>query len=494
MTTLQSLARARTDLDRAEVEWLTGLVADWSILADLGFSDLVLYLPTWNAGGWVAAGQVRPDTVPTRIPSDMVGRFVPKGRLPQVDRALAAGEIVSSRSPSNSHVPTDREAIPVRMPTGRGGIAGRHIAVIARYAGLHDRPLGQLEDAYLQAADDLAAMVSEGSFPTPGVARSASARVGDGLMRVDAQGVVVFASPNAQSAMRVLGVSTPALGADLARLVGRVARRPGGMDSELTQVAAGRINGSVEVDSDSGTLSLRSIRLVRPDQRGDALILVRDVSEVRRQERALVSKDATIREIHHRVKNNLQTVAALLRLQARRMPTAEAADALQDAVGRVSAIAVVHETMSVAGGDIVDFDAVADRLVLMARDTATAHRRGREAPRVGRQGRFGDLPADVATPLAMCVSELLSNAAEHSAAGRIDLIAEREPGELTVLVADDGRGMPERLRRADGGGGLGLQIVATLVTGELRGHLGWDDVPRGTVARLTCPLAEPVPR
>jgi two-component sensor histidine kinase len=93
---------------------------------------------------------------------------------------------------------------------------------------------------------------------------------------------------------------------------------------------------------------------------------VRDVTELRRRERELMTKDATIREIHHRVKNNLQTVAALLRLQARRLTGPEAKAALDEAVRRVGSIAVVHETLSYAPEEIVDFDDIAERVAAMA--------------------------------------------------------------------------------------------------------------------------------
>ncbi len=92
-------------------------------------------------------------------------------------------------------------------------------------------------------------------------------------------------------------------------------------------------------------------------------MLVRDVTELRRREEQLLTKDATIREIHHRVKNNLQTVAALLRLQARRTAPPEAREALRESVRRVTSIALVHETLSQTLDESVAFDSIADELV-----------------------------------------------------------------------------------------------------------------------------------
>ncbi len=472
VATLQSLATSRADLGEDAIAHLTMLVSDWSIMADLAFSDLVLYLPTWNAGGFVAAAQVRPDTVPTRIPLDVVGTFIPRGRLPEVDRALGAGEVVRDRAQLGGAVPVGREAIPVRLP---GKAVGAPIAVIARYAGVRNRPLGQLEDAYLQAADELAQMIAHGRFPAPGPSAGTPHRVGDGLLRIDRSGTVTFASPNAQSAMRAMGLSTPLVGAKIARIIGRILTGPGSADQAMVGIASGTTPGVLEVEARGGTLSLRSIPLDAPH---GALLLVRDVSELRQTERALLTKEATIREVHHRVKNNLQTVAALLRLQARRMPSDETRHALLDAVARVTTIAYVHETLSHESGDEVDFDSVTARLLDLARDTSATFWPDAQA-KISQEGVFGTLPAALATPLAMVLSELLLNAAEHAGATTITLTSERSGPLLSVRVCDDGRGFDD----VDGAG-LGLQIVRTLVAEQLLGSLEWEPAQKGTRVRI----------
>jgi two-component sensor histidine kinase len=470
MPALQSLAINRADLGDDAVAHLSALVTDWGIVADLGFSDLVLYLPTWNAGGFVAAAQVRPDTVPTRIPLDVVGTFIPRGRLPQVDRALGAGEVIRDRARDSSAVPIGREAIPVRMPNRP---RGRPVAVLARYTSLRDRPLGRLEEAYLTAADALAEMIGRGSFP-PAAGIGSHHRVGDGLLRIDRSGTVLFASPNAQSAMRAMGLTTPLEGVQMARILARILSGPASADQALVSVATGAAAGVLEVEARGGTLSLRSIPL-EGDQ--GAVVLLRDVSELRQTERALLTKEATIREVHHRVKNNLQTVASLLRLQARRMPSDESRHALLDAVARVTTIAFVHETLSQESGDEVDFDAVTAKLLDLARDTAASVQQ--RPAQVRQVGRFATLPAALATPLAMVLSELLLNAAEHAGAGEIRLGAHRDGDVLRVSVEDDGVGFD-----AAAASGLGLQIVRTLVTEQIGGSLEWDETNHGTRARI----------
>jgi two-component sensor histidine kinase len=203
-------------------------------------------------------------------------------------------------------------------------------------------------------------------------------------------------------------------------------------------------------------------------------VLVRDVTDLRRRDRELLTKDATIREIHHRVKNNLQTVAALLRLQARRIGSDEARSALEEAVRRVGSIAIVHETLSQEVLDEVAFDEIADRLGALVTDVGAGPDGALDRPVVHRKGSFGMLANEPATALAMVLTELLQNAVEHGypdgAAGTITVEPERLAGRLRVTVDDDGVGLPDGFD-PDTSLTLGLSIVRTLVESELGGLL-----------------------
>ena len=205
-----------------------------------------------------------------------------------------------------------------------------------------------------------------------------------------------------------------------------------------------------------------------------------------------MTKDATIREIHHRVKNNLQTVAALLRLQARRMDSPDAKAALEEAVRRVGSIAIVHEILSQAVEESVDFDDVADRLGAMVADVGSLGGR----LRVRREGSFGELPSETATTVAMVLTELVQNAVEHGypgldeAGGTIVVTADRPAGRLVFTIDDDGQGLPPDFD-LEGSSTLGLSIVGTLVESELGGRLTLGPAPsgRGTRAEIDVPLS-----
>jgi two-component system, sensor histidine kinase PdtaS len=376
--------------------------------------------------------------------------------------------------------------------------AGRVIAVIERCTNLNSaRTPSRLELTYLQGADDLARMVAEGTFPFPGGGAMLvrSPRVGDGLLRLGRTGHVTYASPNAQSAYRRLGLAADLIGADLGVVTAGLCASDEPLDESLMVVATGRSPREAEVAGNGSVVQLRAIPLIVGGDRTGALVLVRDVTELRSRERELMTKDATIREIHHRVKNNLQTVAALLRLQARRLRAPEARAALDEAVRRVGSIAVVHETLAQASEEIVDFDEIADRVAMMAAEVSAPE--VRVVPKL--TGSFGPLSASVATPLAMVLTELLQNALQHGFPqvedhGLLEVTAARTPDRLTVTVADSGVGLPAGFD-LDLATSLGLQIVRTLVVGELGGRLKIAPRPGGgTEAVVDLPVGSEAPK
>ncbi len=495
MPTLTDLA-CRAELTGPDLDWLHALVSDWQLLADLSFADLVLWAAMPADGTWIALAQMRPTTGPTAFPDDIVGAVRSAGEALSLLEARAQRRICREGDPEwTSGVPVRHETIPVLREE-------RVIAVIDRSTNLSSaRTPSRLDLAYLKAADDLAQMVAAGMFPRPGAepVLVRSPRVGDGLLRVGRSGKVSYASPNALSAYRRLGLTADLVGRELGPLTARlcVASRP--RDDSLMLTASGRAPMETEVGANGAVVQLRTIPLVVGGARSGALVLLRDVTELRHRERELMTKDATIKEIHHRVKNNLQTVAALLRLQARRLRAPEARGALQEAVRRVGSIALVHETLSHAADEVVDFDDIAGRVAMMAVEVSAPE--ARVTPVLS--GEFGLLPSAVASPLALVLTELLQNALQHglcrqagaglagaAPAATLEVTAARRPGQLTVTVADNGVGLPEQFD-LDTTTSLGLQIVRTLVVGELGGHL--EIKPRaggGTVVTVDLPLEQ----
>jgi two-component system, sensor histidine kinase PdtaS len=469
------------------------VVAEWQLLADMSFADFLLWIPLGPgrpaaAREFLCVAQARPTTAPTAHPEDVVAARVATAENPQLRRAVVEARICREEDPRwHLEVPVRRESIPVRF-------GSRVVAVLSRDTNLAmPRVPSPLEIAYLGSASDLCQMVADGTFPPRASVAGAdtSPRAGDGLIRLDANGLVAYASPNALSAAHRMGHASDLVGLPLAAATRRLVQDPfdaAEVSGRIEAALEGRHSARMEVRAHGAVMLVRALPL-RP--RGDAagaLVLVRDVTDLRRRDQALLSKDATIREIHHRVKNNLQTVAALLRLQARRTAIPEARRALAESVRRIDSIALVHEALSFSLAERVDLDELVDTVLPAIGDGATAESRAK----VRREGLFGTLPAQMATPLVLVLTELVHNALAHAfepgRAGEVVVSARRSGTSLDVTVADDGRGLPEDFD-VEVSQGLGLQIVRTLLASELDSGLEVRDRPGGgTEAVLRLPM------
>jgi two-component system, sensor histidine kinase PdtaS len=469
-------------LRREDSDWLNHVVDEWSLLADLAFADLILWLPDADGEVFTAVAQVRPNTGPTALEDDLVGTLIQYDREHLVSQAYGTKKIChTSQHQLSADFPVDVTAIPL--------LSNRVcIAVLEMHSNrIGLRAPGALEDAYLEAAQLLVGMISRRKFPQAGDRRVpwVSPRVGDGMVRVNRDGAVVYASPNGLSAFRRLGLTGDLYGEDLLSVIKSLVRERAPVERTLTEQLSGSGVAELDLESDRANVRIRVLPLVDGEHRAGYVVLCRDTTELRSRERQLITMDATIREIHHRVKNNLQTVAALLRLQSRRISSAEAKAALDDAMQRVAAIAVVHEMLSQGFDSEVMFDEVADRLLRMVSDVAATAGK----VRVVREGSFGSVPADVATSLSLVLTELCQNAVEHglgSKSGQVLVKPNQDDGLLVVQVENFGEPLPSDFDLASSTS-LGLSIVSTLVA-DLGGDFSLESSATSTVATIRVPM------
>lgn len=483
---IAGLALTDDDLQR-----LSELLAEWQLLADISFADLVLWVPrrdderSWPTGH-IAVAQIRPMTAATVFTTDVIGTQINWGDRPNIDSALSNGEIVRGTQP----VPLGdfmirEETIPVLFKE-------RVIAVISRYRNIETmRTPSRLELNYREIANHIYRMIAEGDFPVNDSIYLAEAapRVGDGLVRLDADGTIIFASPNARSAFSRIGWLTDMQGQNLGDILDSLHQRSDLPKEETWHVVmSGKTLRRDEFENATGVIDLLAIPLTESKKRIGAVVLVHNVTELRRRDRALVSKDATIREIHHRVKNNLQTVSALLRLQSRRIEDPAASQAINEAVRRVASIALVHETLSAGVKDLVNFDEIITKITRSAIELSA---RSSEI-KCERSGECGLLPSITATPLALVVTELVHNALEHGLAtsgSTITITTERSGDHLTVSVADDGAGLEPNFS-LETSPNLGLEIVKTLTENELSGELKFQRLNQGTAVKINLAIAK----
>jgi two-component sensor histidine kinase len=465
MPTLIELAHEHTELEHGAVEHLAALVSEWGMLADFCFADMLLYIPV-DKDRWLICAQVRAATGQTLYHSDYVNTWASDTERILLDQCVKTnGAVQGEIFVQIINGPANMLAIPVRYE-------GRIIAVLSReWVVDNARRPGQLETTYADIFSKFAEMVAQGLFPFEGRVADASVapRVGDGVIVLDAATRVRYASPNAVSALHRVGVSANAIGQTLAEL--GVAETAARNAYERKEPVIEEIEQTTEV-----TLLTRSIPLLRQVNNvvevTGGVLLLRDVSELRRRDRLLLTKDATIREIHHRVKNNLQTISSLLRLQGRRLTSPEAKEAIAESVRRIRTIALVHDTLSREPGEDISFIEIVRPLMRLVEEGLQSADRPVTFQAKGDGGR---LPATIATPLSVVILELLQNAVDHgfpegSAGGAVVVLLAHDEDELRIQVINNGIALSADFDFAKATG-LGLSIVRTLVTTELAGTI-----------------------
>lgn len=454
-----------------DIDWLHLMLADWQVLADLAAADLVLWIPT-DQGRFIAIAHCRPGTSSTVHVEDIIGLYLPSAREARLREVMETGEVLRSADARWAGTYSVSEiCVPVRHHD-------RVIAVITRETNIASpRLTSGLDEWGMQAADLLCQMIADGLYPygsTPASTVSGAPRVADGVIRIDAEGRVLHRTPPAVSCLRRLGIRHSVSGRILAEEITQVMVDAATVDESTPLVLMGRASWSTEITVNASSITMRALPLYENGQRAGAVILMRDVSEKRLHEQELITKDATIREIHHRVKNNLQRVSALLRLQSRRSDQEGVREALAEAERRVQAIATVHEALSHNVNETVEFDEVLRSILRLVGTVSTTD----HAVEIVTTGSFGVLAAEQAQALATVLNELVANSIEHGLkdrAGHVWVDVRQEGDMHIVTVADDGVGFKDGTPLS----GLGTQIVNQMVRGDLRGSIEWSHREEG---------------
>lgn len=480
------------NLDDSDRDWLHRLVADWQVIADLGYMDLQLVIPVAD-GHFIYAGQCRPSTGVSVRPDDLVGHLVDSDMRALLMRAMGSHDIFRSRQEEEDDhddyyddEDEERDATPRICDTFTGiWHNGRAIGVLIRETNLNTRGIaGRYELEGITAAKALFSMVSRGEFPYSVAVNKQrhNPRVSDGFTVLDSHGVINCSSPNAISCLRRLGSVNELEGRGFDDVIRGLLGDNKEAIQQMQPIYSGMEPADTTLEANGSAIAFRTLPLNGPRGHFGAVILYRDITELRRRDEQLKTKDATISEIHHRVKNNLQSVSALLRLQARRTKNDVVKRALFEAQRRVQAIAMVHESLSQSADEMVDFDAVLHELLRMTIDVEA---RSDQHISLVFEGKFGKMPSQDATPLSLVLNELVTNCVEHGFEGRtsgtITVSVARWKNDLNISVEDDGIGLEasQQMEHDDGESGLGTQIVNTFISSDFGGTVTRSSKPEG---------------
>ncbi len=460
-------------LAEADVSFLKAVERQIGIVADVSRADILLYGRRDTDRAMVLT-HAQPHSISAIYDQLLTGQQVGKDREPLIIRTLTegrpqyGGQLLTADS-----APIMKQVFPLRRPGHKQVIAAFSVDTNLLEHERHRRRLRSFQRALLQ----LQMMAQRAQLV--GVEELTPFGEHDGIIVADRDRVIRYASGIATNLYRRIGYPGGLLRRQLRDLeteddeLARAALRQFRC-LEREEEAGGRywVKKAVPLlDIPRSRLPAWLDRQRKAEEPSHVLLMVHDSTEIRRQEQELRVMTTMIQEVHHRVKNNLQTIAALLRMQIRRTPSQEARIAIEEAIARILSVAVIHEFLSYQDSRVINIKDVSNRILTLMRQEMlgpdTKILLESEGPPIY-------LPARQATACALVINELLQNAVEHGfkegKVGHVRLTLQDEGDTVIVRVRDDGSGLPDNFS-IDNADSLGLQIVQTLVREDLKGKI-----------------------
>ena len=457
MDTIEQLCRKYTVLTDEDV----GIIRDMSrflgTFADLEEADIFIDCPGKN-GDAIVVAEAKPSRVPSSYKGSVVGMLAKQENEPAVARTFRLGiGTRQMKAVTQENGCTIQSVEPIRNKNRIIGVLISERRSLEQHqldGGLHFS-----QDKYRFVANTLAQMGGEDNWLTE--------CIDEALLMVDVSGIVTFRNSRARELYEKLGFVEDILGQPYKNICL--------FDPEV------RVDKREEYSYQEATVGhhVLSAKLVSLDVPGmDIAVILRDITLQTEQEKALILKSVAMKEMHHRVKNNLQTIASLLRLQMRRTDGEETRQVLGESMNRILSIASTQQLLAQSGIDEVMIGEVIQNITS---NTLRYYSSSRFQVKIDLEGDTFKVSSDVATSVALIINELLENALKYAFSegdtGKIRIIVTK--GELysRIQVIDNGRGFDVEARDRSR---LGLSIVQTMVHDKLHGDLEIESDHNGT--------------
>lgn len=452
---IYQLCRKYTDLSEEEIQVIEMMAGTLQPLANLEAADIFVDCPCKDKDAVVVA-EAKPEEVPSAYKNSVVGMLAKEENEPAVARTFRLGvatKYMKARTQENNY--TIQSVEPIKYNS-------RVIGVLIREKRIkEDGETSEELGSYEAIETPLNHMINENEWLTESI--------DEGLLLVDYKGRVSFRNLYARELFQNLGYVRDILGQKYKNIcLTEWSDTPEGAD-RIKEVRCGNYY-----------LRVRQIPLMNQNIR--FAVIIRDITWNREQEKNLILKSVAVKELNHRVKNNLQTIASLLRLQARREEKEETRQVLYESISRILSISATHQLLSQSGEACVSLMEVLENV-----------RRNAVQPFLRTDLSFnleitGDnlvVDSEIATSVALAVNELLQNCMKYAFKGRKEghVWIRIEKGKVysRLTVKDDGIGFdPEKIRS----GSLGLNIVKTMVQDKLHGKFTIRSGREGTEAEF----------
>lgn len=466
---IAEFCRKHSDLTFEDIKIIERLAEHLQIIADITQADIFIDCVTKNANAGIVVAEAKPRTAKSLYRFPVTGQLALGKNEPAAIRTMQTGfPTIGMRGISQEEVPIKQSVVPINNKKGRT------IAVLIMEQDITEQLSQEKKVKNLMETTE---QLSETLFKIAFSEGKISNIIPDGLLILDKNGIITYYNLIARNLLNKIGFKNKTIrGKNIAEV--------------LSDLDLGRdfLTEQMYIEAKMGGLNL-AFTLVPmgtfEEIASGALVLIRDITEIRVKEKELMLQSVVIKEIHHRIKNNLQTVASLLRLQARRTDSVKTKKVLSDSISRILSIATVHEALSKETTESVDIRIIFNHVVEVFKDLAE------EGKSVDIRLRCEPITlfSRQATSIVLVLNELVHNALEHAFVGRnngfIDVEAKKINNDVVLKVKDNGIGFREK--DLEGSKNLGIKIIKTLVEEDLKGTIRFT-IDKGTTVEARFPF------
>ncbi|WP_350342960.1 histidine kinase N-terminal domain-containing protein [Proteinivorax tanatarense] len=462
---LRKLCKTYTQLTEQDLDVLENIENVLPLISRANQGDVFIDCLTNVPNIAIVVGEARLDKGSSMYCQSVLGEFALRENEPAVLRTLQTG-------------------VPSRNLKGRTQENKRVRQIVEPIYNLKNQIIGVLiiEQNTIVANEDMGQLLNSScleknnkdSFEFP--QNTIIHHVKEAIVIFDKQGVATYCNSQAVELYKKMGYQDEIVGLSLHNLtLGTVDLNYPSEEEALTirEIRAGDLS-----------LQVRYLRMDDQEKATGYIMIIDDITEVKKKEMELISKSVAISEIHHRVKNNLQTIASLLRLQSRRVEAENVKRAFEESINRILSITITHELLAQKGLDDVDLITILEKI----RESVIGHAFSCEKSiDIHVRGEHVVVDSDKATSIALVVNELLQNSLKHGFEGRSsgEIVIEITKGTLCndIKIRDNGVGFEKDQSGKETS--LGLRIVKSIVQERLHGNFRIKKIQNGTEIRFS---------
>lgn len=460
---IYELCKVHTYLTDEDIKKLESIAKNLPLIADLLQADIFIDCMTKDPNIAIVVAEAKPSNFPSMYQQSVVGEFALRKNEPAVLRTLEIGMPTRDlRAITQENKSVKQNVVPIR--NNSGDVIGTLIAEIDITKSVKEKKNMEILSETTEKLTETLLTFIDNENPI-------HYHITDGIIIFNSRGISTYANPVAKELYRKLGYIDDLIGIDFNNLV---------LDGKrFSEIKTQDFISSSEVDIGELTLEVKyAVMKQRNIEVEGVIMLVRDISDVKAKEKELILKSVAIKEIHHRVKNNLQTIASLLRLQSRRVENETIKIAFNDSISRILSIAVTHEILAQKCVDDVDIKTILLRIKNNVIDYSMPKN---TSVKIEITGDNLNIDSDKASSIALVVNELIQNSLRYAFVGRdeglIEVNIQKGSMYSNISIIDNGIGFDINSTRP---GSLGFNIVKSIVKDKLQGQINIQSNSKGT--------------